>query len=343
MLQFKDLKPPFIIAEMSGNHNQSLEQAIKMIEIASECGVDAIKFQTYTPDTITLNVRNKDFQVTSEAGLWEGRYLYDLYNEAHTPWEWHVKMFQRCKELGLLAFSSPFDHSAVDFLETLEIPCYKIASFEIVDLPLIRYVAQKNKPMIISTGMSTLTEIEAAVTTAREAGCKDLVLLKCSSTYPADPANSHLKSIATLRELFNCPVGFSDHTPGIGAALMSFAYGGVMLEKHFTLSRADGAVDSAFSLEPHELKQLVIESKRAVAAIGQVQFGPTEAEKGMQKYRRSLYVTKDIKPGEKLTEENIRSVRPSYGLAPKYYDAILQRVAKTEIKKGTALNWDLVE
>tara|TARA_R110002110_G_scaffold415719_1_gene654204 strand:- start:40603 stop:41634 length:1032 start_codon:yes stop_codon:yes gene_type:complete len=343
MINFKNIKRPFIVAEMSGNHNRSLETALKMIEVASECGVDAVKFQTYTPDTITLDVRSDDFLVKSEANLWEGEYLYDLYKQAFTPWEWHEPMFKRCHELGLSAFSSPFDLSAVDFLEELNVPCYKIASFEIVDLPLIRYVAQKGKPIIMSTGMASFAEVEEAVQAAKGAGCTDIVLLKCTSNYPANHTQANLRTLPILKEAFNCQVGISDHTMGLGTSIMSLAFGSIFIEKHFTLSRADGGVDAAFSMEPHEMKQLVLEANRAFDSIGHVQLGPTENELGMKRFRRSLYAVKDIEAGEPLTKENIRSVRPSKGLKPKYFDSVMDSKAKQNISKGTALEWELLE
>lgn len=336
-------KKPFIIAEMSGNHNQSLETALEIVEAAAKTGVHALKLQTYTADTITLNVRHDDFLISDSENLWNGNSLYELYQKAHTPWEWHKPIFDRCKELGMICFSSPFDHTAVDFLESLDVPCYKIASFENIDIPLIKKVAQTGKPMIISTGMASIAEIHDAVKTATENGCKDITLLKCTSTYPASPKDSNLLTIPHMKELFNCKVGLSDHTLGIGVSIASIALGATVIEKHFTLSRADGGVDSAFSLEPSEMRMLVEESERAFEALGKINYEPTEKEKASLKFRRSLYFTKDLHVGEKITEDNIRSVRPGYGLAPKYYDILLNKKINQSVKIGTPLSWDVIE
>ncbi len=332
---------PFIIAEMSANHNQSLERALQIVERAAKSGVHALKLQTYTPDTITLDVENKDFYI-SNLDLWEGQSLYKLYQKAYTPWEWHKPIFDKCRELGIIPFSSPFDELAVDFLEELEVPVYKIASFENNHLPLIRKVASTGKPMIISTGMATVSEIDKAVTTARESGCKDLILLKCTSTYPASPQNSNINTIPHMRTLFDCQVGLSDHTLGIGVAVASIALGATVIEKHFTLSREDGGVDAEFSLEPQEMEMLVKETERAWKSLGKIQYGPTDQEKESSKYRRSLYISKDMKKGEKLTTNNLKIVRPGYGLSPEYYEIILGREIKQDVKKGTALTWDLI-
>ncbi|MCA9725899.1 MAG: pseudaminic acid synthase, partial [Kurthia sp.] len=310
---------PFIIAEMSGNHNQSLERALEIVEAAAKSGAHALKIQTYTADTLTLNVERDDFLIKDEESLWKSRKLHDLYNEAYTPWEWHEPIFNRAKELGMLAFSTPFDDSAVDFLETLDVPLYKIASFENTDLPLIKKVAATGKPMIVSTGMANAAELDELVRTAKENGCKDLILLKCTSTYPATPENTNIATIPHMRELFDVQVGLSDHTMGTGVAVAAVALGATVIEKHFTLSRADGGVDAAFSMEPAEMKALVEETERAWQAIGKVTYGPTEKEKASLKFRRSIYVAKDIQAGESFTEENIRIVRPGYGLEPKYY------------------------
>ena len=334
--------PPFIIAEMSGNHNQSLDRALAIVEAAARSGAHAIKLQTYTADTLTLDVRDGEFYIGDADSLWQGKSLYELYQEAYTPWEWHRPIFDRCRELGLLAFSTPFDETAVDFLEGLSVPCYKIASFENADLPLIRKVAGTGKPMIISTGMATLGELEETVQTARECGCRDLILLKCTSSYPASPENTNIKTIPHLRELFGCQVGLSDHTMGLGVAVASIALGAVVIEKHFTLCRADGGVDSAFSLEPDELSALVTESERAWQALGQVYYGATPGEKASLKFRRSIYAARDIAAGEEYTSENIRIVRPGLGLPPRYYEILLGRKASQPLKKGTALTWDLV-
>ena len=334
---------PFIIAEMSGNHNQSLERALQIIEAVATTGAQMLKLQTYTPDTITLDVNDGDFIISDEKSLWKGQSLYDLYKVAYTPWEWHRPIMRRANELGILCFSTPFDESAVDFLETLNVPAYKIASFENADLPLIRKVASTGKPMIISTGMATLAELDETVRTAREAGCEQFVLLKCTSTYPASPENSNVMTIPHMRELFDCEVGLSDHTMGLGSSVAAVSHGATAIEKHFTLRRADGGVDSAFSLEPDEMKQLVIETERAWQALGTVKYGPTEAEKPSMKFRRSLYIAQDIKAGDILTPDNLRIVRPGMGLPPKYYEILLGRKVSQNLKTGTALRWELMD
>jgi pseudaminic acid synthase len=328
---------PFIIAEMSGNHNQSLERALEIVEAAAKSGADALKIQTYTADTMTLNIENPEFKIDDENSLWNGKNLYQLYQQAYTPWEWHKPIFDRARELGMIPFSTPFDETAVDFLEELDVPMYKIASFENNDIPLIKKVASTGKPMIISTGMATVAELDETVHAAREAGCEDLILLKCTSTYPATPENTNISTIPHMRELFNVQVGLSDHTMGTGVAVASVALGATVIEKHFTLSRADGGVDSAFSLEPEELKTLVNESTRAWQSIGEIKYGPTEKEINSLKFRRSIYITKEIEPGEKFTKENIRVVRPGFGLEPKYYELLLDRVANRKFKPGTPL------
>ncbi len=334
--------PPFIIAEMSGNHNQSLDRALQIVEAAAKAGAHALKIQTYTADTMTIDLDKGEFFISDDDSLWKGKSLYKLYQEAYTPWEWHKPIFDRCRELGMIGFSTPFDTTAVDFLETLDVPCYKIASFENTDLPLIRKAAATGKPMIISTGMANISEIDETVRTARAAGCNDLALLKCTSTYPASPENSNLLTIPHMRDLFGCEVGLSDHTMGIGVSVASIALGASIVEKHFTLRRADGGVDSAFSLEPEELQALVIESERAWQALGKVSYGPTSAEKESLRYRRSLYVVQDLKAGETLTLQNLRAIRPGYGLAPKYLDLLLGRKIRQDTKKGTPVDWDLV-
>ncbi len=334
--------PPLVIAEMSGNHNQSLERALKIVEVAAAAGAHALKLQTYTADTMTLDVADGEFVIDDASSLWDGRRLHDLYQEAHTPWEWHEPIVRRANELGMLCFSTPFDDSAVDFLETLHVPAYKIASFENADLPLIRKVASTGKPMIISTGMATVAELDETVRAAREAGCQDLVLLKCTSTYPATPENTNVLTIPHMRGLFGCEVGLSDHTMGIGAALAAVAHGASVVEKHFTLRRADGGVDSAFSLEPEEMQMLVVETERAWQSLGQVRYGPSEAEKASMKFRRSLYIAQDLEAGAVLTAENLRSIRPGYGLAPKYFPVLLGRRINRAVKKGTALTWEMV-
>ncbi|AMA08224.1 pseudaminic acid synthase [Picosynechococcus sp. PCC 73109] len=334
--------PPLIVAEMSGNHNQSLNRALEIVEAAAKCGVHALKLQTYTADTMTLDLDKGEFFISDPKSLWSGHSLYELYQQAYTPWEWHEPIFKRCQELDIIGFSTPFDETAVDFLESLDVPCYKIASFENTDLPLIRKVASTGKPLIISMGMASIAALDETVRTAREAGCQDLILLKCTSTYPASPENTNLMTIPHLRELFDVQVGLSDHTLGIGAAVASVALGATFIEKHFTLSRADGGVDAAFSMEPYEMKQLVEETERAWQALGQISYGATAAEQKSLVFRRSLYVAENIKAGEILTPQNIRRIRPGYGLAPKYYDLVLGKTAKQDLAKGTPLSWDVL-
>jgi len=334
-------KKPFIIAEMSGNHNQSLDRALNIVDAIAETGVDALKLQTYTADTMTIPVNTGDFLIEDKKSLWHGKNLHELYQEAYTPWEWHKQLFDRCKEKGILCFSTPFDETSVDFLESLNVPMYKIASFENNHLPLIKKVAQTGKPMIISTGMATLSDLDDMVKTAKDNGCNDLTLLKCTSTYPATPENSNLLTIPHLAQLFDVKVGLSDHTLGIGAAVASVALGANVVEKHVTLSRAEGGVDSAFSMEPHEMKQLVDEVKTAALALGRVHYGvSSKQEEKSTIFKRSIYAVKNIKKGEKLTEDNIRIIRPGNGLAPKYYEQILNRIVTSDISNGTAMNWD---
>jgi pseudaminic acid synthase len=335
-------QPPFIIAEMSGNHNQSLDRALAIAEAAAGAGAHALKLQTYTADTMTLDISHGEFYIDDPDSLWKGSSLYDLYREAYTPWEWHKPIIERCKELGIIAFSTPFDETAVDFLESLDVPCYKIASFENTDIPLIRKVAFTGKPMIISTGMAGVAELEETVRMAREAGCNDMILLKCTSSYPATPENSNVLTIPHMRELFQCQVGLSDHTMGIGAALAGVALGATVIEKHFTISRSGGGVDSAFSMEPDEMRALVVESERAWQSLGKVSYGPSEKEKASLKFRRSLYVARDMKAGEVFTEDNLRVIRPGYGLSPKYYDLILGKTVKKDVKKGAPVSWELL-
>jgi N-acetylneuraminate synthase len=333
---------PFVIAEMSGNHNQSLDRALAIVEAAGRAGAHAIKLQTYTADTMTLDLNEGEFRIDDPKSLWAGKNLYQLYQQAYTPWDWHAPIMRRAAELGMECFSTPFDETAVDFLEELKVPAYKVASFENTDLPLIRKIAATGKPMIISTGMASVAELDESVRTAREAGCRDLVLLKCTSTYPASPENTNLRTIPHLRELFGCEVGLSDHTMGVGASVAAVALGATVIEKHFTLSRADGGVDSAFSLEPHELESLVVETERAWQALGEVRYGATAAETPSLVYRRSLYVTADVKAGEPFTRENLRAIRPGLGLPPKHLDQVLGRAARTDLKRGTPLSWDCV-
>lgn len=333
---------PFIIAEMSGNHNQSLERALEIVESAARSGAHALKIQTYTPDTMTIDLDEREFHISDPKSLWSGSSLYKLYGEAYTPWEWHKPVFDRAYELGLIPFSTPFDDTSVDFLESLDVQCYKIASFENTDLPLIRRVASTGKPLIISTGMATVAELDETVRAARESGCKDLILLKCTSTYPATADNTNILTIPHLRELFGCEVGLSDHTMGVGVSVASVALGATVIEKHFTLSRSDGGVDSAFSMEPGEMAQLVEESERAWQALGKVRYGPTDAEKKSLQYRRSLYVVQDLKAGEVLSEDNLRPIRPGLGLPTKYRASLLGKVVNRDIKRGTALNWEMI-
>lgn len=334
---------PFIIAEMSGNHNKSLDRALAIVDAAAEAGAQAIKLQTFTADTMTLDITEGEFTINDSKSLWAGQALHSLYQQACTPLEWHAPIFERAKEKGLLCFSSPFDETAVDFLETLDAPFYKIASFECIDLPLIRRAAKTGKPLIISTGMATIAEIAEAVDTARAAGCKDLVLLKCTSTYPASPENSNVRTISHMRDLFGCEVGLSDHTMGIGASIAAVAFGATVIEKHFTLARADGGVDSAFSLEPPELSSLVVETERAWQSLGSITYGPVAAEEKPRTRRRSLYIGADLEPGDVLTVENLRRVRPGQGLPPKFYEILLGRQVRRSVKKGTPVSWDLFD
>lgn len=343
MNNFQKLARPFIIAEMSGNHNQSLERALEIVDAAAGAGVDALKIQTYTADTMTIDKSDGEFFISDPKSLWEGESLYSLYQKAYTPWEWHEAIFDRCKEKGIIGFSTPFDFSAVDFLEKLDCPIYKIASFENIDLPLIKRVAKTGKPMIVSTGMANVAELQELVDIARENGCEDLTLLKCTSSYPASPKGSNLLTIPHMKELFKCNVGVSDHTLGIGVAVASMALGARVVEKHFTLSRSDGGVDSAFSLEPTEMAQLVRECNTAVQALGHVSYQMQEQERKSLVYRRSLYVVKDMQAGDVLTSENMRSIRPGLGLSPKYYERLLGKKIKCNVSRGTAIAWDMLE
>ena len=333
---------PVIIAEMSGNHNQSLEKALNIVESAAKTGAQLLKLQTYTADTITLDIKENEFFIRDENNIWKGQSLYDLYEIAHTPWEWHKPIMQRATELGMLCFSAPFDETAVDFLEDLNVPAYKIASPECIDLPLIRKVASTCKPMIISTGMARVHEIAEAVEVVRETGLEDFALLKCTASYPASPEDSNVLTIPHMRAMFQCEVGLSDHTIGCGAAAAAIAHGATLIEKHFTLNRAEGGVDSVFSLEPEEFRNLVIETERAWQSLGKIKYGPTTSEGGNFRGRPSLYISADVKAGETLTPANLRSVRPGLGLPPKYYEIILGRKVKQDLKKGTPLRWQLV-
>lgn len=327
---------PFIIAEMSGNHNQSIDRALELVDAAAAAGAHALKLQTYTADTITMKGA---MTIQDKNSLWNGKELHDLYKMAYTPWEWHKTIFDRARAKGMVAFSSPFDETSVDFLETLDVPAYKIASFENTHIPLLKKVAATGKPVIVSTGVASITDIDEAVRTLRNAGCKDIILLKCTSTYPATPENTNLMTIPHLAKLHDCIVGLSDHTMGVGASVGAVALGARVIEKHFTLRRADGGVDSAFSLEPEELKMLVIETERAFLALGKIQYGVQPAEQKSLEFKRSIYVSKDIKAGETLSADNLKIIRPAYGLAPKYWEQVLGRKAVTDLKAGTPLTW----
>lgn len=327
-------RKPYIIAEMSGNHNNSLERALLIIEEAARCGVDAIKIQTYTAETMTLKVDKADFVINNPKSLWNGRHLYDLYEEAHTPWEWHAAMFAKAKELGVTLFSTPFDETAVDFLESLDAPLYKIASFENTDIRLIKKVAKTGKPVIISTGMASLEDLQLMVNTLRDNGCNNFVLLKCTSAYPASPVDANLLTIPHMAQMFDCPVGLSDHTMGIGVPIAAVALGATVIEKHFCLSRAEGGVDSAFSLEPHELKALVEETEKAWLALGRVRYQATSVEEKSKQFRRSLYFVKDMKAGEVITEDCIRAIRPGFGLPVKEWDNVVGRVLEHDVAIG---------
>jgi pseudaminic acid synthase len=331
---------PYLIAEMSGNHNQSLARALEIVEWASASGADAVKLQTYTPETMTFDIRAPGFVIDDEKSLWAGRQLFDLYREAYTPWEWHEPIFKRASDLGLHCFSTPFDDSAVDFLEKLGVPAYKIASFEAIDIPLIRRVARTGKPVIISTGMASAAEIDEAVRAVRGEGNNQVVLLKCTSTYPATPLNTNLRTIPSLRDTFNCEVGLSDHTMGCGVAVAAVAFGAVMIEKHFTLRRTDGGVDSTFSLEPGEFQTLRAETERAWQGLGGVVYGGTADESKSRVFRRSLYISRDIKAGDKLTENNLRSVRPGFGLPPSVIDVVMGKRVNRDLVAGTPLAWE---
>ncbi len=335
--------PPFVIAEMSGNHNHSLDRALALVDAAADAGAHALKLQTYTADTMTLPIREGAFVIEDPNSLWAGRSLYDLYEEAHTPWDWHGPIFERARDHGMIPFSTPFDDTAVDFLEGLDAACYKIASFEMTDIPLVRKVAATGKPMIVSTGMASVAEIGETVAAARAAGCDDIILLKCTSAYPSTPADANVLTIPNMRQTFGCEVGLSDHTMGIGVPCASVAHGATVIEKHFTLRRADGGVDSAFSLEPEELKALVVETERAWQSLGQVNYGTTSPDEAKSlAFRRSLYISRDVRAGEALTAENVRAIRPGYGLAPGFLDQVLGRKLAKAAKAGTPVSWDLL-
>ncbi len=335
--------PPFMVAEMSGNHNQSLERALAIVEAAALSGAHAVKLQTYTADSMTLDIDTGEFVISDPGSIWHGESLYRLYQKAATPWEWHRPIFKRCRELGMTAFSTAFDDRSVDFLEELKTPAYKIASFENIDLPLIARVAQTGKPVIISTGMATEGEIGDAVNTARENGCEQLILLKCTSAYPASPAEANLRTIGHLRDKFNVQVGLSDHTLGVSTAIAAVAVGATMVEKHFTLSRSEGGVDAAFSLEPGEFRNLVTECNLAWQSLGTVSHKRSESEEASARFRRSLYVVEDMKAGETLSGSNMRAIRPGSGLPPKSYKEIIGRKVSKDVKRGTPITWDLLE
>jgi len=341
--QIGEMYEPFIIAEMSGNHNQDLNRALSLVDAAADAGAHALKLQTYTADTMTLDCDNSEFIVNGSA-VWDGQKLYDLYCEAHTPWEWHKPIFERAKQLGMLAFSSPFDSTAVDFLEQLDVPCYKIASFENNDIPLLKKVAKTGKPIIMSCGMATESEIAESVATLKNNGCQDIILLKCTSAYPSLPQDINLNTIPYMKTKFGVQVGFSDHTMGVTMPVAAVALGATVVEKHFTLSRDEGGVDSHFSLEPNELKDLVNSTKIVWEALGKEVYGGSgQSENSSKVYRRSVYVAQDIKAGELFTEQNIRCVRPSLGLSPKYYEEVLGKVAKEDLVFGTPLTLNHVK
>jgi len=339
---FKELSKPFIIAEMSGNHNKSLKRALRIVEEAAKTGVDALKIQTYTPDTITLNSDRDEFKIKDKDSLWNGETLYSLYSKAYTPWDWDKPIFDKCTELGIIGFSTPFDFSAVDFLEKLNVPFYKIASFENYDLPLLKYTAKTGKPVIMSTGMIQFDELKESVNVLKENGCPEIVLLKCTSTYPSVPKDTNLLTINDMQKQFpDCVIGLSDHTLGTAVSVASTALGAKVIEKHFTLSREEGGVDSTFSMEPSEMKDLVNDVNIAYQSLGNVYYGPTEAEIPSMKFRRSLYVVKDIKKEEQFTPENVRSIRPANGLSTKMYEEILGKKTRCDINSGVPIKMDM--
>lgn len=337
-----DENKPFVIAEMSGNHNQSLDRALKIVDAAAAAGAHGLKIQTYTADTMTIPSDKGLFYIDDPKSLWNGKTLHELYEIAHTPWEWHKPIFERARQKGMIPFSTPFDSSSVDFLEDLGVTLYKIASFENKDWPLLKKVAKTGKPVIMSTGASTVESISESVKVLRENGCNNIVLLKCTSTYPASAGNTNLKTIPHMRELFNCFTGLSDHTGGIGAAVASVALGARVIEKHFTLNREDGGVDSAFSIEPNELNALVVESARAWESLGEIKYDVLNEENASLRFKRSIYIVKDIKEGDEFTSENVRVIRPGDGMQPKYFEKILGRKARTDIERGTPLTWELL-
>ena len=333
---------PFIIAEMSGNHNQSLDKALEIVKAASEAGADALKLQTYTADSLTLDISKEEFFIKDRNSPWQGKSLFELYEQAYTPWDWHKPIMDYAKKLNLLCFSSPFDDKAVDFLEDLNTPAYKIASFENSHLPLIKKVLSTGKPLIISTGMATLAELDETVKIILESGNNNFALLKCTSNYPATPENCNILTIPHMKDLFKCEVGFSDHSPGIGASIAAASHGASIIEKHLTLSRKDGGVDSTFSLEPDEMHNLVIETERAWASLGEIKYGIVNEEKASMTFKRSIYISQDIAKGERLTEKNMKIIRPGLGLSPKYYESIKGKRVNRNLKRGTAVDWEII-
>ena len=338
-----DSAPPFVIAEVSGNHDGSLDRALEIVDAAAAAGADAIKLQTYTADSMTLDIDEPDFRVEEEGSLWFGERLYDLYDRAHTPWEWHGPIYERARSHGLIAFSSAFDPASVDLLETLGTPCYKIASFENVDIPLIAHAAGTGKPLIISTGMATQEEIHEAVDAAREAGCTQLALLKCTSSYPAPPSDANLSTIPDMKSEFSCEIGISDHTLGIGVSVAAVALGACIIEKHITLDRLDGAVDSAFSMTPQDMRALVLAARAAWESVGRITYGPSEADAPSLKYRRSLYFVEALSAGDVIDITSVRSLRPGFGLAPKHLGAIVGRRVSRDVAPGTRVEWSLLQ
>jgi len=335
--------PPIIIAEMSGNHNRSLKNAINIVKQVKLSGVKFLKLQTYTPDTITLNSRKKDFLINDKKNIWHGKNLHNLYKQAYTPWEWHQPIFQKAKELGIICFSSPFDPSAVDFLEKLKVPAYKVASFEITDFPLIKRIAETNKPIILSTGMATKKEIYEAINLIKKNGKSEFALLKCTSSYPAEPKDINLQTIIDMRKTFKCEVGISDHTLGIGVSIASIGFQSSIIEKHFTISRKQGGVDSKFSMEPEEMRLLVDESKKAWLAQGKVKYGHNASERISIKHRKSIYISNNLKKNDLFSYNNIKVVRPGFGMHTKYYEKIIGLKAKKNIAKGTPLKKNMIK
>lgn len=335
-------RAPFIVAEMSGNHGHSLERAMAIVEAAARSGVHALKLQTYTADTMTLDLNTGDFLIDDPDSLWNGRTLYSLYDEAHTPWEWHAPLMERCSELGVLCFSTPFDKTAVDFLEELNVPAHKIASFENTDVELLKYVAATGKPVIMSTGMCTQAELDHSVDVLRQGGCQELLLLKCTSAYPAPAAAANLLAMKPMSQRYGVHIGLSDHTLGTAVAVAAVAHGAVFVEKHFTLSRNDYGVDAAFSMEPAEMATLVSDSELAYSALGQAELGPTSDESASLQFRRTLYVVADLESGDMLTRDNVRAIRPGFGLAVRHIDDVLGKTVVRPVTRGTALNWDIL-